>query len=206
MSFQEFVADGTLEPMLVELVRTHVSQLNGCVHTICRYTQRARALGETEERIYLLADWLTPLYNRREPAAFEWAEAVIKVGVDVSDGQFKSVRDWFADEETFDLRWWPCSPMRGTALPSVFAKRPASFEPGKAINERAMCRGIPSSRKASVFATLVLAPISLVVEAGTSEGSVEVPTRYPAVSVGGIAGVLIPRIHQRPHCQETGLD
>jgi AhpD family alkylhydroperoxidase len=104
MSFQEFSAVSGLDPRLLELVRTRVSGLNHCAQGICRYTQRARELGETEERLHLLPAWKqAPLYNAREQAALAWAEAVAQVGTDVTDLDFRSAREWYTEEELVEL-------------------------------------------------------------------------------------------------------
>ena len=104
MSFQEFADASDLEPRLLELVRTHVSELNRCAHGICRHSQRARELGETEERLHLLPVWKqTDLYTVRERAALAWAEAVTQVAGDVSDQEFQNARTWYTEEELVEL-------------------------------------------------------------------------------------------------------
>ena len=42
------------DPRLRELVRIRASQLNGCAYCIDMHTKDARAIGETEQRIYAL--------------------------------------------------------------------------------------------------------------------------------------------------------
>ncbi len=66
-----------LEHGLLELVKTRVSQINGCAHCLDMHTKDARAAGETEQRLYLLSAWReTTAYTPRERAALAWAEAV----------------------------------------------------------------------------------------------------------------------------------
>jgi AhpD family alkylhydroperoxidase len=65
------------DPRLRELVRIRASQLNGCAYCIDMHTKDARAIGETEQRIYALPAWLeTPYFTRRERAALAFTEAV----------------------------------------------------------------------------------------------------------------------------------
>jgi alkylhydroperoxidase family enzyme len=46
------------------------------------HTKDARALGETEQRIYLLSAWReSPFYSDRERAALEWTEALTLISV-----------------------------------------------------------------------------------------------------------------------------
>ncbi len=55
---------------LRELVRIRASQLNGCAYCIDMHTKDARAVGETEQRIYALSAWReTPFFTERERAA-----------------------------------------------------------------------------------------------------------------------------------------
>ncbi len=60
------------------------SQINGCVFCIDMHWKDARAVGETEERLYSLDAWReSPLYDARERAALELCEAMTLI----SDGQ-----------------------------------------------------------------------------------------------------------------------
>ena len=57
---------------LRELVRIRASQLNGCAYCIDMHTKDARAVGETEQRLYALPAWReTPFFTARERAALE---------------------------------------------------------------------------------------------------------------------------------------
>jgi AhpD family alkylhydroperoxidase len=65
------------DPQLRELVRIRASQLNGCAYCIDMHTKDARAIGETEQRLYGLAAWAeTPYFTARERAALAFTEAV----------------------------------------------------------------------------------------------------------------------------------
>ena len=62
---------------LRELVRIRASQLNGCAYCVDMHTKDARAVGETEQRIYALPVWFeTPFFTDRERAALRFTEAV----------------------------------------------------------------------------------------------------------------------------------
>lgn len=66
-----------LEPALKELVKVRASQINGCAYCLDMHTKDARAQGETEQRLNLLAAWReSPGYTDRERAALAWCEAV----------------------------------------------------------------------------------------------------------------------------------
>jgi AhpD family alkylhydroperoxidase len=68
------------DPKLRELVRVRASQINGCAYCIDMHTKDARAIGETEQRLYGLSAWReTPYFTARERAALAFTEAVTLV-------------------------------------------------------------------------------------------------------------------------------
>src|ERR671928_962385 len=68
------------DPKLRELVRIRASQLNGCAYCIDMHTKDARAIGESEQRIYALTAWRdTPFFTERERAALALTEAVTRL-------------------------------------------------------------------------------------------------------------------------------
>jgi AhpD family alkylhydroperoxidase len=88
-----------------ELVKIRASQINGCAFCIEMHTREARALGETEERIYLLSGWQeSPLYNERERAALAWTEALTLVAdTHAPDDVYEAARKQFSDQELTEL-------------------------------------------------------------------------------------------------------
>ena len=69
-----------IDPRLRELIRIRTSQLNGCAYCIDMHTKDARAIGETEQRLYGLAAWEeTPYFTARERAALAFTEAVTRL-------------------------------------------------------------------------------------------------------------------------------
>lgn len=70
----------SLEPSLIELVKIRASILNACANCINMHTAEARAKGETEQRIYLLAAWHeAPVYTPRERAGLAWTDALTRL-------------------------------------------------------------------------------------------------------------------------------
>jgi len=70
------------DPCLRELVRIRASQLNGCAYCIDMHTRDARAIGETEQRLYALPAWKeTPFFTTRERAALAFTESVTLLAV-----------------------------------------------------------------------------------------------------------------------------
>lgn len=76
------------DPRLRELVRIRASQLNGCAYCIDMHTKDARAIGETEQRIYALPAWAeAPYFTDRERAALAFTESVTRLAVDHVPGE-----------------------------------------------------------------------------------------------------------------------
>jgi AhpD family alkylhydroperoxidase len=96
-----------LEPLLVELVKTRASQINGCAYCIDMHTKDARAAGESEERLYMLNAWReSPLYSARERAALALAEAVTRLGeAGVPDDVYGEGRAQFSEQELGAVIW-----------------------------------------------------------------------------------------------------
>ena len=89
------------DPRLRELIRIRASQLNGCAYCIDMHTKDARAIGETEQRLYGLAAWgETPYFSARERAALAFTEAVTLVARDhVPAGAYNAVATEFTQRE-----------------------------------------------------------------------------------------------------------
>src|SRR5437868_14289891 len=79
-ALEEYVATCGLDRRLVLLLKMRASQINGCAYCIDMHSKDARALGETEQRLYELDAWgETPFYTDRERAALEWIESITRV-------------------------------------------------------------------------------------------------------------------------------
>ena len=89
------------DPRLRELVRVRASQLNGCAYCIDMHTKDARAIGETEQRLYALPAWReTPFFTERERAALAFTESVTLVAADhVPDEAYEQVAARFTPDE-----------------------------------------------------------------------------------------------------------
>jgi len=94
-----------LEESLLELVKSRASQINGCAWCLDMHTKDARARGETEQRLYLLAAWREAnCYTPRERAALAWTEAVTRIATgEVSDALYSQVRGHFDERALVDL-------------------------------------------------------------------------------------------------------
>lgn len=98
-------ANGSLEQSLVELVKTRASILNGCANCINMHTAEARAHGESEQRLYLLAAWQeAPCYSPRERAALAWTDALTKLSQGHGhEAAYAALAEHFSEEERTKL-------------------------------------------------------------------------------------------------------
>jgi AhpD family alkylhydroperoxidase len=94
-----------LDERLQLLVKTRVSQINGCEYCLHMHTEDARALGETEARLYLLDAWHeSALYSPRERAALAWAESLTHIArTHAPDDVYDELLRHFSEKEAADL-------------------------------------------------------------------------------------------------------
>ena len=104
-ALEQYLAGCGLEHGLIHLMKMRASQINGCAYCIDMHSKDARALGETEQRLYELDAWReTPFYTDRERAALAWTEAVTLVSQShVPDEVYEEVRRHFSEKEIVDL-------------------------------------------------------------------------------------------------------
>lgn len=104
-ALQTYVDQSGLDAKLRELIKIRASQINGCAFCLAMHTRDARKIGETDERMHLLAAWReAPVYNARERAALAWVEAITLVTQGhVPDEAFEAVRKQFSEKEIVDL-------------------------------------------------------------------------------------------------------
>jgi AhpD family alkylhydroperoxidase len=89
------------DPRLRELVRIRASQLNGCAYCVDMHTKDARAIGESEQRLYALPVWPeTPFFSERERAALAFTEAVTLLADEHVPGRaYEAVAEHFSADE-----------------------------------------------------------------------------------------------------------
>lgn len=104
-NLEKFVDSCGLERPLLELVKMRGSQINGCAYCLDMHSKDARALGESEQRLYLLNAWReSPHYTDRERAALAWTEAVTLVSEShVEDDVYERASAHFTPEELANL-------------------------------------------------------------------------------------------------------
>jgi AhpD family alkylhydroperoxidase len=94
-----------IDARLRELIRVRASQLNGCAYCIDMHTKDARAIGETEQRLYGLPAWReTPYFTARERAALAFTESLTRLSqTHVPDEAYREVAAAFSPQEVAAL-------------------------------------------------------------------------------------------------------
>src|ERR1700719_1352580 len=86
-------------------MQMRASQINGCAFCIHMHLRDARKVGESQERLDLVAVWHdSPVFTARERAALAWTEAVTLVAESrVPDDAYEAARAEFSEQELVDL-------------------------------------------------------------------------------------------------------
>ena len=131
LNLQQEVDASGLDRTLRELVKIRASQINGCAYCLDMHTKDARAMGETEQRIYALSAWReTPFYTDRERAALEWTETVTRVAdTHVPDDGYERVREHFNESELVALTFAVVAINAWNRLAIAFRAPAGSYQP-----------------------------------------------------------------------------
>ena len=134
LGLESYVHQSGLEPSLLELIKTRVSQINGCAYCLDMHSKDARAAGETEQRLHVLSAWRgAPFYSERERAALAWAEAVTMISEGgVSDALYAEVQHHFEGKALVDLTLAVIAINGWNRLASPFRVQVGSYKSPKA--------------------------------------------------------------------------
>lgn len=96
LQLESFIKESELKPIHKELIKIRASQINGCAYCLAMHTKDARALGETEQRIYLLNAWReSSLFSEEEKAILTLTEEVTNIQNHVSDETYEKAASLF---------------------------------------------------------------------------------------------------------------
>ena len=134
LGVEKYIRQSGLEESLLNLIRMRASQINGCAYCLDMHWKDARALGETEQRLYGLDAWEeSPYYTDRERAAFAWTEALTNVREGhVSDEVYERVLGHFTEKELADLSLAITSINSWNRLNIAVRTVPGTYQPPKA--------------------------------------------------------------------------
>jgi AhpD family alkylhydroperoxidase len=101
MSAVEEASKAGIDPALRELLKTRVSQMNGCAHCIDMHTKDALADGESPQRLFALSAWReTPFFTEAERAALALAEALTTLHPhERLDAAWEECAEYFEEEQ-----------------------------------------------------------------------------------------------------------
>jgi AhpD family alkylhydroperoxidase len=105
LDLEKYIASSGLEEKLIHLVKMRASQINGCAYCLDMHSLDARAIGETEQRLYTLEAWReTPFFTDRERAALAWTEALTLISqTHAADDVYDELKKHFNEKEIVDL-------------------------------------------------------------------------------------------------------
>ncbi len=105
LQLQNVVDQSKIDHKLLELVKIRASQINGCAYCLDMHTKDAIAIGESEQRLHLLAAWQeASFYSPRERAALAWCESLTQISQSgVPDKIYDEVKSLFSDKEIAEL-------------------------------------------------------------------------------------------------------
>ncbi|GBF76064.1 carboxymuconolactone decarboxylase family protein [Paenibacillus sp. 598K] len=97
--------ESSIEMTLQELMYIRASQINKCAFCIDGHTKKARAYGETEQRIYALSAWEdSNLFTEKEKAALALTESITLINKEqLPDSVYREVEKHFSQEEIAEL-------------------------------------------------------------------------------------------------------
>jgi len=104
-ALEQYVRSSGLERPLLELVKIRASQINGCGYCLDMHSKDARALGESEQRLHLLAAWReASCYDARERVALAWCEDLTLISKrGAPDAVYEELEQTFSPEEIVAL-------------------------------------------------------------------------------------------------------
>ncbi|HEY4111919.1 carboxymuconolactone decarboxylase family protein [Puia sp.] len=99
IAFDKYLETSRLSVTHKDLIKIRASQMNGCSYCIDKHTKEARAIGETEQRIYALSAWReTPFFTPEERAILALTEEVTLISNQVSDKTYNEAAALFDEE------------------------------------------------------------------------------------------------------------
>lgn len=102
-SIQQAAKAASIDPTLVQLVKIRVSQINGCAFCLRMHTREAIELGETTDRLAVIAAWWESQYfSEEEQAALALAEEVTQQS---QRPQTKRYAEVFTSEQQSAITW-----------------------------------------------------------------------------------------------------
>ena len=130
---ETYVRSSGIDRILLELIKTRASQINGWAYCIDMHTKDARAHGETEQRLYALSAWReAPFFTDKERAALAWTEALTLISqTNAPDEVYNELRNHFTDLEIVNLSYAITTINAWNRLAIGFRAQAGTYQPPK---------------------------------------------------------------------------
>ena len=134
LALEKYLTTCGLDHKFMHLLKLRASQINGCAFCIDMHSLDARAVGETEQRLYALNAWReTPFFTDRERAGLAWIEAVTLVAqTHVPDEIYEEALAHFSEKEIVDLTYLAMTINAWNRLAVATRALPGRYRPAKA--------------------------------------------------------------------------
>jgi len=102
---QDYIRNSGIDPLLIELLDTRVSQINGCAYCLDMHSKEAMHRGETLQRLISLSVWReTGYYTPKERAVLDFAERLTNLQEEKeSDDLHDELKKYFSNAEIANL-------------------------------------------------------------------------------------------------------
>lgn len=127
---EDFINNSTLDMKLLELVRTRVSQKNGCAYCVDMHHKLLKNEGESELRLASLCVWEeTPYFTDKERVVLKFTDTLTKLErTAIPDVTFNALLKFFSKEEISYLTLAIAQINTWTRLMKTFKFTPSNFE------------------------------------------------------------------------------
>ncbi|WP_298536458.1 carboxymuconolactone decarboxylase family protein [uncultured Algibacter sp.] len=127
---ENFINNSSLDMKLLELIRTRVSQINGCAYCVDMHNKLLKHEGETDLRLNSLCIWeSTPYFSEKEIAVLKLTDALTKFNdKPISNNVFNSLLKYFDKSEISYLTLAIAQINTWTSLMKTFKFTPGKFE------------------------------------------------------------------------------
>lgn len=105
LNMEQYFVDTPIKPLIQELIKIRVSQINGCAYCLNLHTVDALKLGETAQRIFLLSAWReTDLFTEEEKVTLELAERLTLISENrIDDDLYVRLSKYYSMEDFSNL-------------------------------------------------------------------------------------------------------
>nr|WP_068889937.1 carboxymuconolactone decarboxylase family protein [Pedobacter panaciterrae] len=102
---QDYIRSSGIDPLLIELLDTRVSQMNGCAYCLDMHSKEAIHKGETLQRLISLSVWReTDYYTAKERVVLDFAERLTNLQEEKeSDDLHDDLKKYFSNAEIANL-------------------------------------------------------------------------------------------------------